>query len=102
MTDEEIDHARAKEAERRVMEFATFPQPSSPMTWRRIAIVAAALSRVRWVPVDPDVLEAEKIVLSTVDPDCGFIRNLALEDLRKTDIMKATVAGIKRGRELAK
>ena len=57
MTDEELDEARADEAER------LYRQPGSAAAWP--TLIAARLAREGWMPVDPDLIEARECAAQT-------------------------------------
>lgn len=86
MTDEELDRARANEAAGR---YVSASDSTTPIL--DVATIAARLTRTGWTPpdpVDPDLVEARRIVIEW------------LNDEAKGKLSELALAAIKAGREM--
>lgn len=88
MTDEELDLARAREA-------AASCSTYTPQVV--VAQIAARLAREGWMPIDPDLLEARKMLAERMPDQAEAARGGRHDDGR---VIGFLLAGIKRGREL--
>lgn len=94
MTDEELDRARAAEA----------TKMSATGHWKDIAILAARLAREGWVPIDPDLIEAREMWAQDLEADGCLAAAAEARASARDDTLgiQLCLAGIKRGRELAR
>lgn len=94
MTPEELDEARAREAERRI--------PWREQSAVGVAQLAARLARENWRPVDPDLLEAREIAAQQAEMDGSpdWATRARQGEADKGNWVQIALAAIKRGREL--
>ncbi len=93
MTPEELDEARAREAERRI--------PWREQSAVGVAQLAARLARENWRPVDPGLIEAREIVRAINSRYAPIFAGEVGAGRHDNHIeVEIALAAIKRGREL--
>lgn len=100
MTPEQLDEARAREAQRQIDPDCAWEIQGQPFKTKMA--LAARLAREGWTPTDPDLIEAREVCAPILARMRGVHEDAVFRGVFDLDPdLQCALAAIKRGRELA-